>query len=736
MTIVLTLCGIWSQSWTAYQAAGVHPAPLEKTAIGMNPFTALVNRMFPARTPTPESQSVNGVVVESATINPQDRIGDPLPGMTAYAVHVDYRGRMNRGEYTVPTWALFNAARAISAIGDKMSYWGDSLSGMDYDIRLSDIVKDKPELKPIAEKQVEALKAEYNRQNVPTLVRHLALAKFYGYSVLSKKQPMQPLDHWNILRDGLHGDFYWNPDAMVSSARVMPEDKKLDVNNFVIRTCEDSLLLVCLRAYVRIVDIEDWWDKNLEAESRRQVVVLTVKASGKDEADYKAAAKNIAAGRSGFIAQGDGANPTQVLFPPASRGLVFYNERLKGIDEALTKALTGSQLTMLTAPGSGTLAGNAHERTTSTILSAEAGKIGEVLQEQFDKPFLVAAGLCKPNESPYAYFALRTSKAEDPANEVAWTAQLASAGYRRDAVELSERVGMKLIQGGGMATQGTEGTQTAQPIPAQGAAETVAETALNGAQISSLVAILSDAASGVIHLESVKPIVKAAFPSIADATIESIVAPLRGFDPTVKPDSTGTIPNRTPAESLADAVGVPPEWLAPVRDLLDALEKKLTGGEVTTEQAQAEIQAVIDAMPELFGEMDTAALAATLAKTMLDAVKKQGDELENAFDPDQFRDENGMWAYTGPIETDKSKVQEKRNSIAEGMLTLRTGSFNGRKLSIPELFEVRMQVERDKSKIGESRMFNKPIAKVSSKQTSVPKFTITDVTPKGYGPGE
>ena len=82
------------------------------------------------------------------------------------------------------------------------------------------------------------------------------------------------------------------------------------------------------------------------------------------------------------------------------------------------------------------------------------------------------------------------------------------------------------------------------------------------------------------------------------------------------------------------------------------------------------------------------------------------------------------------IVTDPTRVQEIRNSIAEGRLTLRTGKFNGRKLSTEELLNVRKQVERDLAKIGESRFLGRKGNEFAPRSG----FTITDVTPEGYGP--
>lgn len=71
---------------------------------------------------------------------------------------------------------------------------------------------------------------------------------------------------------------------------------------------------------------------------------------------------------------------------------------------------------------------------------------------------------------------------------------------------------------------------------------------------------------------------------------------------------------------------------------------------------------------------------------------------------------------------DTSRENQIRNSIAEGRNILSAGTFNGRKLSTPELFAVRMSVENDLAKIGESRIAN----------WTAKNYTITDVTPAGY----
>jgi len=77
------------------------------------------------------------------------------------------------------------------------------------------------------------------------------------------------------------------------------------------------------------------------------------------------------------------------------------------------------------------------------------------------------------------------------------------------------------------------------------------------------------------------------------------------------------------------------------------------------------------------------------------------------------------------LETDPVRLQQINNSLAEGQLILRTGLFNGRKLSPAELIGVRKAVESDLAKLAQSKPADKTVDAV-----------ITDVTPPGFGPTE
>ena len=76
-------------------------------------------------------------------------------------------------------------------------------------------------------------------------------------------------------------------------------------------------------------------------------------------------------------------------------------------------------------------------------------------------------------------------------------------------------------------------TGAAPAADATGAAPAVQDTALNGAQIASLVEILKEAAAGNIPLAAVQPMLTAAFPTVDAGMVSQIAGSLKGFTPAV-----------------------------------------------------------------------------------------------------------------------------------------------------------------------------------------------------------
>ncbi len=541
------------------------------------------------------------------TDNPADKMGDPLASLRPETVDYDYRSRINRGELAIPTYALHEALRLLPMLGNYARLWCDAVGRLDWSVKEADVEDGDGR----AKKQAEALRKAYEGMNVSAAIRHLALAHLFGYSALTRAN-LGPINWWNMARVGLFGAWKYNPELRLSDGKngTMEEIKPRD---WVIYEPANGCLLEYLRIYLRALKVEGYWDDNLEKESKRQVVVLTGAVDESKIDDYKAAAKDIMLGRSGALSNGtDPARATEIIFPPESRGLPYYENRLKMLDEWACKCLFGAPLIANTAPDSGTLAGNAHTDTASMRIMGAAASISAALQEQFDRVVLEEVGLLQPGEVALAYFELAREDQADPAKEVELTAQLAPVGWVRDRQELSERTGMKLTrtepqpqaQEGYTQTLELGGVGTGQPTAP---VENVAATALNGAQVESLLEIVQQVVAKQLPRETAAQVIKSAFPMLNDASVNSMLGPLASFTPAV-PEA---LSNR-----IAESIGVPDRWLRPVRDVLAEVEAKAADKSLSAEELLTYLNSVRDRLPELFGEMDVQAFANVLEESL------------------------------------------------------------------------------------------------------------------------
>jgi hypothetical protein len=502
--------------------------------------------------------SVSFAVQEASPTNPQDKLGDPITNMTPEMIDRDYRTRINRGELAYPTWAMHEVLRLTPILSNYVRLWCDSLTGNDWVIKTVPD-PDKPRgsardsktaFEAKADAQAKALRARYETIDVTQVVRHLALANVYGFSILSKHPgKLEPLNWWNFARVGLYGAWCYNPRILLQDGKSLPAQTRIDTSEFIVREVEENCLLEYLRIHLRINKIENYWDGNLEKESKRQVVIIAGQGLSEGEAaEFKTSATRIAQGASGCLASGSGDKTTSVLFPPESRGLAYYETRLNQLDVWACKALFGAPLIANTAPGSGTLAGNAHTETSEKRIAGAAGDISSVMQQQYDKSILIDAGLIKPGETPLAYFELTKRQAVDPEKEVQWTATLKSAGVSRDIPELEERTGMTL----------DKDPETAAPA--------------------------APAAPG----KEPKPIANED----------------RGTDEAPAMDPV--------ADRAAAELGVPTEWLQPIKAMLEAIEAKAKDQTVTDQELADYVKEAGAKIPELFADMDVSAFAEML----------------------------------------------------------------------------------------------------------------------------
>lgn len=79
-------------------------------------------------------------------------------------------------------------------------------------------------------------------------------------------------------------------------------------------------------------------------------------------------------------------------------------------------------------------------------------------------------------------------------------------------------------------------------VPQTTDATEIQDTALNGAQIESLLEIVGDVASGTLPIAAAKGLISAAFPTLSQAKIDAILGPMTGFTPSPSEDK-GKLPD-------------------------------------------------------------------------------------------------------------------------------------------------------------------------------------------------
>jgi lambda family phage portal protein len=114
-------------------------------------------------------------------------------------------------------------------------------------------------------------------------------------------------------------------------------------------------------------------------------------------------------------------------------------------------------------------------------------------------------------------------------------------------------------------------TQNSQPTASAEAAPNVASQALNGAQVTSLVNVITQVGTGAMPKETAIPVLKASFPSLSEELITAIIAPI-----TPGSVSADGVPVAAPDASTEQASGSSGEWMGLSRLQFNRNRKALT----------------------------------------------------------------------------------------------------------------------------------------------------------------
>ena len=355
-----------------------------------------------------------------------------------------------RGEYADLQWTFRFIERRDPDLIALIERRVNVLLQMDWSIKSADpkiaAARGIPFDPQLADAQARELRAAYEKlDNLYQAIEHLALAVFREYALAqlqsgSKAALPGQADHieclnpWNIVRDGMVGDWYWNPDAEATGSSGLSPANRIDPRYCLIREWPRPLNEIALLKFIRSNLSQKDWDGFVEIYGLPGwIVIMPQSVPAGKEADYKAAAESVAEGASGALPAGSDAKCAD-----QPRGLNPFRDHLTYLTEKLILAGTGGLLTMLSAPGSGTLAGGAHAEAFDIVARGEARKISEIFQRQFDRPILDARFPGKPR---LAYFDLAANEEQDVGAILDHAVKITQAGGLPDFAELSERTG-------------------------------------------------------------------------------------------------------------------------------------------------------------------------------------------------------------------------------------------------------------------------------------------------------
>ena len=383
-----------------------------------------------------------------------------------------------RGQYAELQWLFRFVEKRDPICRAVKSRLLASIGKLQWQIKAPDCGADAPR-QAMAKAQQETLRAEYDRiTNLADALKFLALAELRGFAHLEKiyegSQPLPPVtshqspvtsdpwaivelrivEQWFWVRRGIYGAWQYNDGAKMSAITGADVDPK----RFVIREIDGAIGEIAAKLYVWKDNNDADWDGAIETFGVPPVIIeMPPNVSPEKEAEFKAAAENVASGAKGVIPSGA---KVHTINPLSGSGV--FKERLEYLEAQLVIAATAGKLTILTESGSGTLAGQAQADAFAEIAETIAAGISGVMQDQLDQEILARK---HSGEPPLAYFELSRSTEKDGSKALGDAKLAKEAGFELDADQLSENSGYKL-------TKIAAPAPPVQPPPVQAAAQT------------------------------------------------------------------------------------------------------------------------------------------------------------------------------------------------------------------------------------------------------------------------
>lgn len=386
---------------------------------------------------------------------------NPLRGLTIARLMALFEAA-ERGAYAELQLLLRKVEKRYPVLKALKSRRLSALEKLDWDVKIMERLPEGA-TPAMAATQQKFLKGRYELvQNLREAFGQLALAEFRGYAVLQKHfyqegqnagavAELYWLEPWCWAKDGYYGDFFYNEDSRIgvglgSCAPILGEANRvgsqdLPRESFVIREVESPLYEIALVAFVNWLMGRKDWSAFVEIFGLPNgVVTMPPNIAAGQEASYQAAAQQVADGLSGTLPHG-----ASITFPSAGlKGDVPFLAFCDAVDKDVVLAGTGGLLTMLSMPqGIGHGSSQQHQDAFQEIAHADALKVSETLQRDFDRVELAAAF---PGQPVCVYFELAAKDEEDIKEVVDAVVSLDAIGLQMDEKEVSTRTGFQLTR--------------------------------------------------------------------------------------------------------------------------------------------------------------------------------------------------------------------------------------------------------------------------------------------------
>lgn len=333
-------------------------------------------------------------------------------------------------------------------------------------------------------------------------IKALAEAQFFGFAFLEKHyapyknpdgtpvldehhQPIQNPDdlvvklervpQWHFAREDEYSEWvYFDDPSMAMGGR---DGTEINPDHWVTREVDAHVCGVAARCWIAKLLADGQWHSFLQVFGVPSIFAIMPPNVPKDQEDeYLALAEQVVANSRGALPCGTGIETVgtgQVGQPP-------FESFLRYKDEQITRAACGGILTTLAIGDTGKLAGGAHQDTFVAICKGEADEIGQLITN-----CIIHHAIKKehPGAPILVRWHLHYESYEERCQAAEYLAKLALAGWRPDADQVGEMVGIKVIDHGGHAQatamgQATRVANLAHRIPDMRLRQTIVEASL------------------------------------------------------------------------------------------------------------------------------------------------------------------------------------------------------------------------------------------------------------------